>query len=172
MVILGLLTVVAIKTIVANTLSRELTANGLSLAQVTGEGVANALLDGNLLAVQETLDNLKAARSDIIYAYAFGPVDPVIVHTFVDGFPRDLLTANIIPDDQLFHIQKLITESGPVRDIGWKPLDGLNAQMHVGLSEAGIQSNSSECYLDNRFNYVERHDDRCPGFGCFRTFCY
>jgi len=139
-VILGVLTVAAINTIVANTLRRELIANGLSLAQVTGEAVANALLDGDLLAVQETLDNLKATRPDIVYAYAFGPNNPVVVHTFVDGFPRDLLTINSIPEGELFQGQRLITETGPIRDIGLRPIDGLNAQLHIGLSETGIQA--------------------------------
>jgi hypothetical protein len=67
-VTLGLLTVAAINAVVANTLDRELTAGGLSLVQVLGEAVANALLDGDLLAVQETLNNLKATRPDIVYA--------------------------------------------------------------------------------------------------------
>lgn len=138
-VTLGLLTVAAINTVVANTLERELTAGGLSLVQVLGEAVANALLDGDLLAVQETLNNLKATRPDIVYAYAFGPVDRAVVHTFPDGFPADLLTVNAIPDGQLTHSQRLITEIGPVRDIGWRPLDGLSAEVHVGFNESGFQ---------------------------------
>ena len=137
-VTLGLLTVFAINTVVANTITRELTASGLSLVQVLGEAVANPLLDGDLLAVQETLNNLKTTRPDIVYAYAFGPVDRAVVHTFPDGFPADLLTANVIPAGQLSHSQRLMTEIGRVRDIGWRPLDGLSAEVHVGFSESGL----------------------------------
>ena len=139
-VILGLLTVVAINTVVRRTLSNELTANGLSLVQVSGEAIANALLDGDLLVVQETLDNLKAARTDIVYAYAYGPTDRDVIHTFSNGFPVDLLKVNMVPSEQLSRTQRLITEIGPVQDIGWRPLDGLNAELHVGLSESAIQA--------------------------------
>ena len=138
-VTLGLLTVIAINTVVANTLTRELAASGLSLVQVLGEAVANPLLDGDLLAVQETLNNMKATRPDIVYAYAFGPVDRAVVHTFPNGFPADLLIANFIPTGQLSQSQLLMTEVGPVLDIGWRPLDGLSAEVHIGFSESELQ---------------------------------
>lgn len=138
-VTMGLITIVAIHTIVSSALTRELTAKGFSLAQVSGEAVANALLDGDLLIVQETLNNLKSANPDIVYAYAFGPAERTIVHTFPNGFPADLLSATAIPIEATSRSQRLITEYDIVQDIGWKPLDGLNAEIHIGFSEDALQ---------------------------------
>ena len=136
--VLGLLTMLSIYTVVQSALRRESSDTGLALAQVTGENVANALLDGNWLAVQNTLDDLTASNANIEYAYVLYPVQARVIHTFPAGFPADLLTTNRLTVEQRSGLRLLETFDGPVRDIAWRILDGFDAELHVGFSEQGI----------------------------------
>ncbi|MCL4458364.1 MAG: HAMP domain-containing protein [Chloroflexi bacterium] len=137
-VVMGLLTMISIHTVVQNALRRESSDKGLSLAQVTGESVANALLDGNWFVVQNTLDDLTANNPNLIFAYVIYPSETRVIHTLPTGFPADLLTANRLPFDQRASLRLLDTERGPVRDVAWRILDGLDAELHLGFSEQEI----------------------------------
>jgi len=135
---LGVLTIGAINTMVANQLTGELNAHGSTLVQISGNAIANALLDGDVVAVQEFLQYLKGTNPNIEYAYAIGAPGRTIVHTFPDGFPLDLLAANAVSNGQLTQQTRLNTESGIVHDFGWRLTDKLDVELHLGFSQIGI----------------------------------
>jgi PAS domain S-box-containing protein len=136
-VMAGLITVVAINQVLAHSLGDELIKSGEAIALALGENLANALVEGDLATVQETLNSAVGSNPDVVYAFAFGPGTP-IVHTFPDGFPADLL--NWLPPvgDAPGSGTLLQTERGLVRDFGYHPLDGLHAEVHLGISQARI----------------------------------
>jgi PAS domain S-box-containing protein len=137
-VVAGLLTIFALNAVLAHALRTQLLTKGQALTHTVGESIANALIDGDLLAVQDALANLKATSPDVVYAYAFGPDGGPVIHTFTGGFPTDLLAALRIPPGQDESVRLLATESGPVRDFAWRPLDGLPAEVHIGFTENQI----------------------------------
>ena len=145
--VLGFLTMVSIYTVVQDALRRESSDKGVALAQVAAENVANALLDSNWLVVQNTLDDLTASNSNLVFAYILYPSEARVIHTFPDGFPRDLLTANRLPANQLSSLRLLDTGRGPVRDIAWRVLDGFDAELHLGFSEQGIVASVNQVTL-------------------------
>ncbi len=136
--LMGLLTMVAIYTVVQDALRRESSDKGLALTRVMAESIANSLLDGNWFVVQSTLDDLVAANANVSYAYVIYPGEGQVIHTFQSGFPADLLTANRLSSDQRPSLRLLETERGPVRDIAWPILDGFDAELHLGFSEQDI----------------------------------
>jgi len=87
----GLITTFVINVILVRNLRSEVTTSGRALTLAVGESLANSLIEGNLVAVQETIDGVVRDNKDVVYAFAFGPYTPV-VHTFARGFPADLLT--------------------------------------------------------------------------------
>jgi len=133
----GLITIGAINYVLARNLRAEMIASGQALTLALGESLANALVEADLAAVQEMLDNAVNNNRDAVYAFAFGPGSPII-HTFPDGFPADLLQTvpaiGEIPGNGVL----LRTEQGLVRDFGYRPLDGLPAEVHLGISQARI----------------------------------
>lgn len=145
--VLGFLTMVSIYTVVQDALRRESSDKGVALAQVAAENVANALLDGNWLVVQNTLDDLTANNPNLVFAYILYPSEARVIHTFPDGFPRDLLTANRLPTNQLSSLRLLDTARGPVRDVAWRVLDGFDAELHLGFSEQGIVASVNQVTL-------------------------
>lgn len=145
--VLGLLTMVSIYTVVQSELRRESSDKGVALAQVAAENVANALVDGDWLIVQNAVDDLTASNTNLIYAYVIYPSAARVIHTFPNGFPRDLLTANRLPTDQRSSLRLLETERGPVRDVAWRILDGFDAELHLGFSEQGIVASVNQVTL-------------------------
>lgn len=135
---LGIITIGAIHTLVARIMLNELTEHGIMLTEISGSAIANSLIEDDRIAVQEFLHYLKDTNPNITYAYAVGNADRVIIHTFVSGFPQDLLTANRIPHGQLTQMRQFNTEIGSVQDFGWRLTDKLDIELHVGFSQTGI----------------------------------
>jgi PAS domain S-box-containing protein len=135
----GMVTTLAINQILARSLGQELSNSGYSITISLGENIADALIDGNLVSLQESLNNALTSNPDIVYAFAYGPHTP-IVHTFPGGFPRDLLYVLDTSRPETGSGLLLETERGPVRDFVYRPLDGINAEIHVGISENRVQA--------------------------------
>lgn len=134
----GIVTTLAINQILARSLREELSSSGRAITTSLGESLANALVEGNLASIQEILNTTINSNSDIVYVFAYGPKTPVI-HTFPDGFPRDLLSlVSASPSDLNEYLVQ--TENGMVRNFVYRPLDGVNADVHVGISENRIQA--------------------------------
>jgi PAS domain S-box-containing protein len=136
-VMAGLITVGVINQVLVRYLRAELITSGESLTLALGENLANALTEGDLVTVQETLNSTVNNNGDVVYAFAFGPDTP-IVHTFPDGFPTDLLRLAPVTSESPGEGTLLRTEQGLVRDFGYRPLDGLPAEVHLGISQARI----------------------------------
>lgn len=139
-VVMGILTVLSIQVVLAGALKMQLEDKGLSLSQVMANDLANPLLDGDLLVVERILKAVQEDGHSVEYAWVVTPGANKVIHTFGSGFPEALLTANPVPSDRIYSIQLLSTEKGPIRDIGMRILDGLDAELHVGFSEKGILS--------------------------------
>lgn len=131
----GAVTTLAINQILAFNLRQELSNSGRAITTSLAESLANALLEGNLASIQDSLDNAARSNADIVYAFAYGPHTPVI-HTFSDGFPLDLLylTGNPAASTETL----LLTEQGLVHNFAYRPLDGVSAEVHLGFSENRI----------------------------------
>jgi len=135
----GLVTTGLINVLLVRNLRAEMMASGRALTLAVGESLANPLLEGNLVAVQEILDSAVHNNRDVVYAFAFGPHTPV-VHTFSDGFPADLQRLIPAMREDPGEGTLLLTERGLVRDFAYRPLDGVPAEVHVGISEASVAS--------------------------------
>jgi len=133
----GLLTTAIINAVLVRSLREEMVVSGRALTLTAGESLANPLIEGNLVAVQEILDGVVRNNKDVVYAFAFGPHTP-IVHTFPQGFPTDLLALVATAGEDPGEGRLLLTERGLVRHFAYRPLDGVVAEVHVGISEQRI----------------------------------
>jgi len=133
----GLITTGIINEVLSASLRSQSVLSGQALAQELGESLANDLVEGDLSAVQESISGAVEQNESIVYAFAFGPDTP-IVHSFPGGFPADLMQVSPMPLDQPSTSQLLATNLGRVRDFGYRPLDGLPAEVHLGISEEGM----------------------------------
>lgn len=133
----GLVTTAIINHVLVRDLRAQSVASGQALTQALSESLANALVEGDLAAIQEAVNGTVQREDDIVYAFAFGPNTP-IVHSFPNGFPAALMETMPLPPDQPERSLLLDTDLGLIRDFGDRPLDGLPAEVHVGISQQGI----------------------------------
>ncbi|WP_156801113.1 PAS domain S-box protein [Desulfitobacterium dichloroeliminans] len=135
-VVMGLLTMGAISTIVEQAMTQQLEEQGSTYSRMAADNVANPLLDGNVLIVQRTIENLLQTGSGISYVYVIDNDGKVIAHTFSGGFPSSLTNTNILKSNQITNTMLLNVQSqGLIRDVGVRILEGLNAEIHVGFSQ-------------------------------------
>lgn len=138
-VVMGLLTMGAISTIVEQAMTQQLEEQGLTYSRMAADNVANPLLDGNLLIVQRTIENLLQNGSGISYVYVIDDSGRVVAHTFSGGFPSNLTNLNILNPTQVTNTILLnVPSQGLIRDVGVRILEGLNAEIHIGFSQNSI----------------------------------
>jgi PAS domain S-box-containing protein len=137
-ILAGAITLGTVNQVLLWNLRTELMNSGEALAQSLGESLANSLVDGNLVSIQEALDTAVQNSPDVLYAYAYAPNIPVI-HSFPKGFPADLRSVTSEYEDESTSVL-LRTEWGLVRDFRYLPLDGLPVEVHLGLSQARIEA--------------------------------
>ncbi len=117
---------------------QELLEKGLSNVRPLAPEVANSLLEGDAAAILGRLNNFSDEFEETAYAFVIGYDGEVVAHTFNDGFPVDLLEANHVPPDSQWRVTPVNMGGVKVFDIGYRALKGSGAEIHLGLSGAGI----------------------------------
>ncbi len=137
-VIMALLIVVSVNFVAGQVLEEEMQEKDLAITELLASEIANPLLGEDDLRVQEIIDNLKRQNADVRYAYVVGFDGTVVAHTFKDGFPVELITANPIPSGEDGAIQILSAEGESIQDVGVRVLEGMDAKIHIGFSRARL----------------------------------
>lgn len=137
-VLIGFVTMGAMQAIVTQALGKELDQKGLTAARVLANDLANPLLDGDDLVVQRNLNRFSNEGPSVAYAYVVSPDRRKLIHTFADGVPEALYTETALNRSTTPQVRFLLTEQGRIRDYGVRILDGLDAELHIGLAEEGI----------------------------------
>lgn len=137
-VIIGFVTMGAMQGIVTQALGNELDQKGLTVARVLANDLANPLLDGDDLVVQRNLNRFFNEGPSVVYAYVVGIDRRKLIHTFPDGVPEALYRETALNRSDPQQVRFLLTDQGRIRDYGVRILDGLEAELHIGLAEEGI----------------------------------
>ena len=113
---------------------------GRFLSRVAASRAANLILVNNHYDLYELLRDMRQAQAEVRYLFVVNQDGIVLAHTFSDGFPADLLTANTPPALRYGQSILLDTEEGRVLDVAAPIMDGYLGQVHVGLSDRGLQT--------------------------------
>lgn len=131
---LGVLVAISVKDVVIISLGDELEKRAEAIALNLSERIANLILLGDYYTTQEAIEEVKAKDKDIEYIFVTDEDGDIFAHTFLGGIPDGLLQWNPLYG-KAKSIQLLRTEKGNIRDIGINIFDGMNAELHIGLSE-------------------------------------
>jgi PAS domain S-box-containing protein len=137
-VIMALLVVVSVNLVVGQVLEEEMRDKDVAITELLASEIANPLLGEDDLRVQEIIDDLKRKNTEVRYAYVVGFDGTVVAHTFKDGFPVELVTANQIPSGEDGAIQILSAEGESIQDVGVRVLEGMDAKIYIGFSRAHL----------------------------------
>ena len=137
-VIMALLVVVSVNLVVGQVLEEEMRDKDVAITELLASEIANPLLGEDDLRVQEIIDDLKRQNTEVRYAYVVGFDGTVVAHTFKDGFPVELVTANPVPSGEDGAIQILSAEGESIQDVGVRVLEGMDAKIYIGFSRAHL----------------------------------
>ncbi|MFZ5812211.1 MAG: ATP-binding protein [Thermodesulfobacteriota bacterium] len=125
----------------AQALVEETKKRGLVLSENLASRASDSMLAMDLLRLKNMVDELKGVQ-DNVYAFITDRDGNVLVHTFVQGFPVELLAANEAPEGTNAAIRLLFTGSDYIYDFA-APIMIVGARFgtaRVGLSRAQTQN--------------------------------
>lgn len=145
---LGVAVIWYVKNNVASSLNEELELRGTAVGSGLATHAANYILTDDLFELYRASQNALRADDDIRYVYIEDPEGEVLVHTFSEGFPTDILGINP-PEGAAGHAVTLDTNEGELLDVAVPILDGEAGAVHVGLSTA-----SASAAIDEHIKFI------------------
>lgn len=135
----GTLSIATVVPTVEKTMFDESRKQEASFVQVVADSIANSYFSGDAMSVQRSIDDLITSSGDIEYVYLVNEDGAIRSHTFQDGFPVNLVNANVIQEGfNTEEVMLLTSDFGVVRDVGARIINGLDPEIHVGFSQQRI----------------------------------
>ena len=134
-VLFGLGVTYQVRIVLFDIMTHELYEHGTAIGHDLASRSADLVLTGDLFALHELLRDTLENNEDVRYAIIVDAQGKVLVHTFGDEFPVDLLTANGLVGGSTSRIQSLDTEEGTILDFAMPIFGGRAGTARVGMSE-------------------------------------
>lgn len=138
--LLGVGITVQVREVLKQALAQRLEEQSVSVARDVAARATDLLLIHDLFALHQLLEETQANNPDVRYAFVVDEQGQVVAHTFGQGFPPDLLTANEVIASEHHHTLQLPTDEGMVWDTAVPIFDGRAGVARVGLSEVSLQA--------------------------------
>ncbi|MBI3976735.1 MAG: HAMP domain-containing protein [Chloroflexi bacterium] len=146
-IILGLVVVLGVgitwqvRRTLESTLTDELHLRAVSIASDLAARGADNLLTSNIFALHQLTGETLANNPDVRYAFVADPSGQVLVHTFGEHFPADLLAVHRVPlQGSQSHLVLLDSDEGPLLDVAVPILGGRAGVARVGLTQRRMQA--------------------------------
>ncbi|CEP69277.1 Uncharacterized [Moorella glycerini] len=110
--LMGLAMTVQTRVILAGSLSRQLDQRALTTAEAVAAQSTELILTGDLYALHQMLRDMQTSGEDIRYIFIQDNWGRVLSHTFVGGFPIDLLAYNPAVATKIENQKILATDEG------------------------------------------------------------
>lgn len=134
----GLGMIIFAKTVVYDKLLGELREKAVMLAKRTAADCVNPALTERYFEMTMMFKDIQKSENDIVYAYVLGEDNRELAHTFSSGVPPALKEAHPVDIAGPYSIKELLTDKGPVMDIGIPLLKGQVGVLHLGVSRNSI----------------------------------
>lgn len=121
--------------------SREqLQQRGIDISNNLATQSRDLILTDNRFALYELLRSVSTTDEDIIYIFVLDTSGEVLVHSFEEGFPLDLLDKNQVREDEPYNVQALRSNDVIIQDVAVPVLGGKAGVIRLGMSEASIST--------------------------------
>ncbi len=119
---------------------------GVLAAKALIESLSEELLTENYIDVQKSIRNFKKNDSSIEYIFIYIPREDIIIHTFTDGFPKNLIGINSVNSstDSKFKIFESLEDGKKILDVGTPIENGVFGELHIGINENFAMENVDE----------------------------
>jgi len=134
-ILFGLGATYQVRVTLRDILTHKLYESGTAISRDLAGRSTDLVLTGDLFALHELLRDTLENNEDVRYAFIVSAQGEVLVHTFGEEFPVDLLAANGVRAGNGPHIQLLDTEEGSLIDFAMPIFGGRVGTARVGMSE-------------------------------------
>lgn len=122
------------------TMTAQLAEQSASVSRDLAARSTDPILLNDLLRLHDLLNETLSNNPNVRYAFIVDPQGQVIAHTFVGGFPLDLLTLNTVAPSEHHHTVLIKTNEGSVWDTAVPILNGKIGTARIGLSDATMRA--------------------------------
>ncbi len=134
----GLLIAVPVSQIVSRSLSDDYRKRGVSMAVSLAKRGEDPILAMDFLRMKSLIDEAVGSGEDIFYAFFQNASGDILSHSFQEGFPLQLKTANDVSTEEPFRIRHLDADGDRIYDFAAPVLAG---PYQVGTVRLGLLSN-------------------------------
>jgi PAS domain S-box-containing protein len=132
----GVLSTVLSGRLMSQILDKELREKLFVISHIEAESMAHNLLSFEALEARESLIDLVKFEDDIVYAYVVGFDGEIFAHSFEEGFPKDLLSPNVVASHHAeFESNRYMFGEIPVTEMMFPLIEGMDAHIHIGMDE-------------------------------------
>jgi len=144
MVIFTLIVTVSVNVRMNDTLEQEMMEREFIVVGYMAENLADPILQKDTIEIDEIIDNTMMRSTDIRYIYVVDFDGVVIAHTFSQGFPADMVTANHMLPNEDTAARVFSVEGESIQDVGVRVLDGMDAKVYFGFSRTHLISSTNK----------------------------
>ena len=134
-------------------LGNQLQERGIAIGTSLALQSRNLILTDSQFSLYTLVMDTYKAYKDVVYAFVLDATGNILVHTFNEGFPTDLLGINQVPPETPYQVQRLQTENNTIQDVAVPVLGGRAGVVHIGLTENSINAAVNE-YIRNILLWV------------------
>jgi len=143
----GMLISVVVTQRYSKSLFEAVTAQAENLAHAVELQATDKILTNDLVALQKMLDHQLRSNPSIAYLFILRD-DLILAHTFTEGVPVELISANELVPDEQNHFQEIASTSGErYLDIAWPIFGGNAGILRLGLSEKPYRQRVTRLWL-------------------------
>ncbi len=136
-----------VKTALYQKLFIKLQERGFSIATYIAEYSIAPILTEQFFELEMMARDVKSSEEDIEYICILNNDGEVLAHTFEEGFPVDLKSANIIGAGQTRSVQAVKMGTKDILDIAVPVLKGEVGSIHLGLSRDSIKRDINDIVM-------------------------
>ena len=138
-ILLGVGVIIQARYALTATMAVQLEEQSVSVSRDLAARSTDPILLNDLLGLHDLLNETIANNPNIRYAFLVDDRGQVIAHTFVGGFPLDLIPLNSVQSGKHHHTALIQTDEGLVWDTAVPILDGKVGTARIGLSDASMR---------------------------------
>lgn len=143
----GSATFFLIKNTMSDTIMNEFQTRGTSIARHIAVQSDDLILTEDIVKLQRLIRNTKDNEPEVVYIFITLPDNKLLVHTFKDRFPIDLLNVNNLGENFSEQVVSLKSENETIRDFAYPIMNGEIGTVRVGMSENNIRQRIDDTIL-------------------------
>lgn len=138
-VLMGATVTLQVRANLIRTLNQLLEEQSVSIGRDLAARSTDLILINNLYGLHQLLENTRTNNPNVRYAFIADSQDHLLVHTFGDGFPADLLDANAADTGDHHRTVILQTDEGQIWDTAVPIFEGRAGTARIGVSDVSLR---------------------------------